>query len=252
MAEEREKLRTLVVPFASVDEILDALRTPADSFVSDEEVARGWGRPLFAHRARRRRRRRRQRQRHGNGQDVAPGDPPSAPAQLGAPSSYLEGGKLLGALAVTFFAGALSGAAVLYAILSHHRAREASFITTETPAPVPAPQPTPEPAPSASAAPSVRRSRNRHRRPMGSGSVAEPGARGAGGRHPCTGARAHERPREPVPEEHTGKARRGRHPCAPRSPPARRGGSTRREARALGTVVRSGDGVAVRPSAFVT
>lgn len=147
--EEREKLRATAVPFASVDEILDALRTPADEVVTDEEVARGWERlaeriavevhPDPADGT-------------GGSDDTAPGHPPSPPPELGTPpGNALTGAQLARVVAGVYFAGAVSGVAALYAVLSHSTSRASPIVAIEAPVPVPAPQSVPEPVATASA-----------------------------------------------------------------------------------------------------
>jgi RNA polymerase sigma factor CnrH len=147
--DERDGTRGLVLPFTSLDEVLDALRVPADELVSDAEVARGWER--LSERI--------------SPEPIAP-DAPSAdprdPLENGEllfpraadPARFaLAGTKLGGVLAGTFLAGAVSGIALLYAALARPELRAPTFATFEAPLPAPSPEhfslPEPPPAPSA-------------------------------------------------------------------------------------------------------
>lgn len=101
--EDREKLRAVVVPFASVDEMMNELR----SSVSDQEVADV--RQRVAERL----------VLEGTGPSVPESAAPAAQAPAAAPGYVVTGGQIAGGLVGMFVVGALAGAGALYMLLAN-------------------------------------------------------------------------------------------------------------------------------------
>jgi len=144
--EEKTKLRAFIVPFASIDAMMDDLR----SSVSDEEATR------VGERVRERI------AREGNG-DEAPQDTPrdSSPEAQDpreAPSMDVPASPgLSGAVVGAFLAGVIVGAGALHAMLSRDKGPPASIVTFEAPAHIETTaERLPEPESTASAAPTAR------------------------------------------------------------------------------------------------
>lgn len=127
--DDRAKLRAFVVPFASVDAMIDDLR----SSVSDEEATRVRDRVCERIAL------------EGNGDRVADSAPTEGPSVDAPTSSLLPG--VVGA----FLVGVMVGAGSLYAFLSREKVPPASIVAVEAPGPVEtaAPEPLAKPAPTA-------------------------------------------------------------------------------------------------------
>jgi len=147
--EDRARLRAFVVPFVSVDAMIEELR----SSVPDEEVERV-SRRVYERLGR-----------DADGVDPVQSAPPDAPSPPTGP-------PFASAVVAAFLAGVLVGAGVLYAVLSRDKPPP-SIATFETVRPV---ETIPEPDPEPSASPSATTTAPRASSPVETGAPQEAGS----------------------------------------------------------------------------